>query len=400
MKAGKIVSIALLLVVTAISVYYLAFQPKDNGSSSFKELDRFLRGIVYSPFYPGETGGDILPDDGRYEKHMDMIKNLGADSVSIFAEKMPAGFFTALSNSGLSYVQIINIRLYDGTDNSDLLSEKYQAKVIEHIKEVIDHNYTVGNPDSLEYFVIGYEIEAPYIANTDRLHSKVTSFLGKTLALENRRPSEIALAKLLDATRTYEKEKYGRTHLYAHIAYPAYNILKPVGDSYIVSDSAFFSDFFDIFAINLYPSYFYDKNDAYKTDNELPLETSFSRYLNVLDKEVDKPIVISELGLSTTPGSRSGMPIYGSGTDHDAAKLFRRAYRDISRLSGVKGLFFFEFMDEYWKNGEEKDDSLIHNPDDQEEWFGLYSVADNGLGQVTLDEKTEMIQAIIGIFAH
>lgn len=374
----------LFLISTSFVVYRTITKSKELAAPQI--LSGFLKGIVYSPYYPGETGGEILPDDGRYYDHLFKIQELGANTVSVFPEKMPSGFFDALESANLSYVPIININLYDGTDNSDLLGSAYQEKVLAHIKEIIDYNYSVGRPELLTYFVLGYEINPSYIIKTNSFHSKETSFSGKFITLENRLPSEIALAKLLDAAMSYELERYGKRHLYAHISFPAYGFLRSSGNSYELDKNSFFPDFFDIIAINLYPSYFY------------PNEDNFIAYLQALSKISDKAIVISEFGLSTAPGKRDkGVPSYEDGSEIAAAKLFNLASRQIMTIPEIKGLFFFEFMDEYWKNGEELNDSVIQNSDDPEEWFGLYSVSlENNV--VILKAKPEINTAVKNIF--
>ena len=383
-KKYLILVVFLFLVLMSFVVYKAV--TKNREAAAPQTLSKFLKGIVYSPYYPGEIGGEILPDDGRYKDHLIKIQELGANTVSVFPEKMPSGFFDALEGTNLSYIPIININLYDGTDNSDLLGAAYQEKVLAHIKEIIDYNYSVGRPELLTYFVLGYEINPAYIINTNNLHSKETSFSGKFLSLENRLPAEIALAKLLDAAMSYELERYGKRHLYAHISFPAYGFLRSFGNSYEFDKNSFFPDFFDVIAINLYPSYFY------------PAEDNFIAYLESLSKLSTKPIIISEFGLSTAPGVRDdGVPTYEDGSDRAAAKLFNMAAKQVMAISEIKGLFFFEFMDEYWKNGGEVNDDDVQNPNDSEEWFGLYSVSlENDV--FVLKAKPEINAAIKNIF--
>lgn len=384
-KKYLILTVFLFTLLGAFFLYLSIFN-KNNKTASKQEWPDFLKGIVYSPYYPGETGGDILPDDGRYSAHLQEIKSLGANTLSIFPEKMPAGFFTALDEADLLYVPIININLYDGTSNEDLLSKDYQSKVISHIKEIIDYNYSTGRPEHLAYFVLGYEINPQYINLTNNLHPQEKSYSGEFISLLNRQPAEIALAKLLDAAMSYEMEVYGKRHSYAHNSFPAYGFLSQKVNLYELNPKAFFPDFFDIIAINLYPSYFY------------PDEGLFIAYLDALANLSDKPVIISEFGSSTAPGERvGGVPAYEDGSEKAAAKLFSLSARHIVGNKKIKGLFFFEFMDEHWKNGEELADASFHNPDDAEEWFGLYQIS--VLNNVfSWQEKKEMKDVVKKIF--
>ncbi len=61
-------------------------------------------------------------------------------------------------------------------------------------------------------------------------------------------------------------------------------------------------------------------------------------------------------------------------------------------------MFYFEFNDEHWKNGEEINDANYHNPNDAEEWFGVYRVIKNDLNQFVVQEKEEIVKAIKNIF--
>jgi hypothetical protein len=383
-KKYLILSLFLLAILASLFLYKLL--AKNRVEVFVPELPSFLKGIVYSPYYPGEIGGELLLNDDRYFDHLNKIKDLGANVVSVFPEKTPPNFFSALEKADLFYVPIININLYDGTDNSDLLSSSYQEKVIKHIEEIIDYNYSLGQPDRLAYFVLGYEINPDYLDLTDRLHLQETFFSGNYLSLKNRRPAEIALAKILDAAMSYEIKKYNKRHLYTHISFPAYKFLRSEKSSYVFNDLAFFPDFFDFISLNLYPSYFY------------PEEKNFIAYLQALSDISKKPLIISELGLSTAPGKReNGVPSYEDGSEKAAAKLFNSSASCISDFPKIKGLFFFEFMDEYWKNGEEEKDALIHNLSDSEEWFGLYEPSPV-VGNFTLEPKEEIIKTVSNIF--
>jgi hypothetical protein len=408
MKYIKYIIILVSLVLVALTYYY--FQNNSSFTQSFYvENSRIvnksgeilnIKGLVYSPYYPSESGGDDLPNDDRYFDHLNRIENLGANSISVFPQKMPENFFTALKESNLNYVQIIDINLYDGSDNRDLLSNDYQEKAFNHIKEIIDYNYSFKTIDKLLYFVLGYEINPTFIQYTNNYHKDINSYKGKYIEIENKTASEVALAKLLDKSINYEVKKYSHRSLYSHNSFPAYNLLD--------QNSLLFPDFFDIVSINLYPSFFYNKNDYFKEikeDSIKHVNNGFLDYLKTLDKKTNKPIVISELGLPSVNNANyiNGVPAYGDNSEKAVSSLYLRSFNDIKEFLKEKnnsfaGLFYFEFLDEWWKNGEEENDANYHNPNDPEEWFGIYSVKKNNTKQVEIQEKEEIIKALKNIF--
>lgn len=424
MKMKKISFLQFVLIVVMAMVilfyFFFNFEKEDFKETRFivknnqifdvlKNSPFKIKGIVYSPYYPGETGGENLPNDDRYFSHLKKMKNMGVNSISLFPQKMPTNFFKALDDEDLFYAQIININLYDGTDSSDLLNSNYQSKVSEYIKEIIDYNYQEGRPERLLYFALGYEINPGYLYLTNTLNRQIINYQGKFLNISNRYPVEIALAKLLDMAKDYEQEKYGRTSLYAHISFPAYSILdKEVSVHNLkTSSSSTPFDFFDIFAINIYPSYFYNSSDNLEFDEN---NSSFSGYVQNLLEKIDKPLIITELGLSSAGEIKyPSVPAYKDNSQEAVADLYMRANKDILEASAkalknsagrdnFSGFFFFEFMDEYWKNGEEENDSLQQNPNDPEEWYGIFSIKDGGSGFYKIEPKQVILEAVLNIF--
>jgi len=57
---------------------------------------------------------------------------------------------------------------------------------------------------------------------------------------------------------------------------------------------------------------------------------------------------------------------------------------------------FFELQDEWWKSGEDHTDSTRHEPEDPEEWFGLYEVGKNN----KLTPKGEIPETVRSLFAE
>ena len=55
-------------------------------------------------------------------------------------------------------------------------------------------------------------------------------------------------------------------------------------------------------------------------------------------------------------------------------------WQDIRTARGrehFSGLVFFELQDEWWKSAKDREGALRHDPDDPEQWFGIYEVGTN-----------------------
>jgi len=162
----------------------------------------YLRGMGYSPYLIGETPlfGDPPGDDARYAEHLGLVRDLGVNYLHVFPLLMPKGFFTELDKTDLVYGQ--DIWVMGGAP--DFLDPTFQANTITQIKAAIDHTYKVGRPDRLVLFSVGDELHADSIKNTDTRHSEVRDYNGKHIVVANRTPTEVALARLIDAGIDYE----------------------------------------------------------------------------------------------------------------------------------------------------------------------------------------------------
>lgn len=337
----------------------------------------FLKGIGYSPFQPGETPiwGANLPNDNRYLNHLNMIKSLNVNFLLVFPQFMPQNFFIALDTTGLIYAQDIYVNGYA----NDLLDENFQNTTIEHIKKVIDYTYSVGRPDKLVFFSVGDEINAGTIYRTDTRHPDVKNFAGNYIQLSNRTPSEVAVAKLMDAAVTYEHEKYGIKHLYCHTSWTHIGPVADRPDLEVAQESVFFADFGDIICMNIYT---YARGVITSPPGSVT-GTSYQGYIEDLLKISQKPVIVTQVGLSTSPvAPNPDITDYGGNSYEKVVTIYSQVWKDIKTATGsnvVNGISWFEFMDEWWKIGD-PDDEFSQDNNDPEEWFGMYSVnADNSL---------------------
>ncbi len=210
----------------------------------------FFRGIGYSPYLPGETPlyGDPPGNDGRYEEHLALVKDMGADYLHVFPMKMPPKFFEALDRTDLVYGQDIWVCAYE----EDFLAEEFLAKTLEDIKAAIDHTYAVGRPDRLVLFSVGDELQPASVVRTDLRHPGVRSYHGRHLSVSDRTPTEIALARLIDGAMDYELTRYGRRHLYCHTSWTHIGPIADRPDIEVPKENVIRPDLGDLVCLNVY----------------------------------------------------------------------------------------------------------------------------------------------------
>jgi hypothetical protein len=338
----------------------------------------FFKAIGYSPYLPDETPLKGAPpgDDDRYEEHIGLMKDMGVNYLHVFPTKMPPKFFTALDKTDMVYGQDIWIWAYE----EDFLAEPFLAKTMEDIKAAIDHVYAVGRPDRLVLFSVGDELQADSVVRTDARHPEVRSYKGKHIKVSNRTPTEIALARLIDGAMDYELSRYGRRHLYCHTSWTHIGPLADRADLEVPKENALTPDLADLICLNVYT---YAKGVRTSPPGSVT-GTSYQGYLEELAEQSDKPIFVTQVGLSTSPFEpKPWVPGFGGHKVEDVPSAFTAIWQDIRTAKGKEkfcGISFFELQDEWWKSGEDPTDSTRHEREDPEEWFGLYEVgADNRL---------------------
>lgn len=320
--------------------------------------------------------GDAPGNDDRYAMHMAMIRDLGANYLHVFPRLMPANFFAALEKTDMVYGQDVWIWPYE----ADFLDPQFQATTLKDIKEVIDHTYKYGLADRLVLFSIGDELQAASVISTDARHPDVHEYRGKHLTVTGRTPTEVAMAKLVDAAMDYELTRYGRRHLYCHTSWTHIGPVADRPDLEVGPKNVLLPDMGDLICLNVYTY----ANGVRTSPKGSVTGSAYQGYLEQLAREMKKPIFVTQVGLSTSPiEPKAWVPGFGGHKIEDVPEIFRSIWNDLQTARGREkfcGLAFFEFQDEWWKSGEDPTDFNQHEPEDPEEWFGIYEVrADHSL---------------------
>ncbi len=352
----------------------------------------FFRGIGYSPYLSGETPvhGAAPGDDGRYLEHFALFRELGVNYLHVFPRLMPPGFFTALDQSDLVYGQDIWVL---GTAE-DFLDQTFQAQTLEQIKEVIDHTYAVGRPERLVLFSIGDELQAEAVSRTDARHPDVHDYQGKHVVVTNRTPTEVALARLIDQAMDYELTRHGQRHLYTHTSWTHIGPLANRPDLEVARDSILVPDMGDLICLNVYT---YARGVLTSPPGSVT-GTAYQGYLEELAAATTKPLLITQVGLSTSPFEpKPWVPGFGGHRVEDVPATLRSVWQDVRSARGREkycGFVFFELHDEWWKSNKSPAEATRQDEDDPEQWFGIYAV---GKGN-TLTPKGDIPQTVRDLF--
>ena len=347
-----------------------------RGTSLFDlsrpETPVFFRGMGYSPYLPGETPvrGMAPGNDDRYDHHLALMEKMNVTYIHVFPRLMPANFFKALDRTEMVYGQDVWVWAYE----DDFLAPEFQAKTLRDIKEVIDHTYRVGRPDRLVLFSIGDELQAKCVRSTNARHPEVREYTGKHLTVTNRTATEVAMAKLVDEAMDYELSRYGRRHLYCHTSWTHIGPIADRPDLEVSREDILVPDMGDLVCLNVYTY----ANGVRTSPPGSVTGSTYQGYLEQLARESTQPILVTQVGLATSPYEpRPWVPGFGGHRVEDVPAAFRAVWRDIRTAAGKEkfsGLVFFELQDEWWKTAKGPEEALRQDEDDPEQWFGVYSV--------------------------
>jgi hypothetical protein len=278
----------------------------------------------------------------------------------------------------------------------DFLDEAFLAKTLRDLKKIIDHTYAVGRPDRLVFFSVGDELQSKSIIKTDRKHPQVNEYVGKHIAVHHRTPTEVALARLIDGAIDYELTTYGKRHLYCHSSWTHVGPLGDRRDLEVPYENVLSADMGDLVCLNIYT---YARGVRTSPPGSVT-GSSYQGYLEELAEKTDKPIFITQVGFSTSPYEpKPWVPGFGGHGIEKIPELLTEIWRDLDTAKGrekFSGLAFFELNDEWWKSGEDPTDSQRHEEGDPEEWFGLYSVDEDG----RLTAKGKLPKTVREIFSQ
>jgi beta-glucuronidase len=300
-------------------------EPKRPGTRSRVEVrgewlyvggEPFLvKGIGYSPYRPGQVPWRDRLDPAVVERDFQRIAAAGFNTIRTWSP-LPPEILTLADRYGLMVLQGIWV-----DQHGDYTLPAFQATMVEVIRREVERAKSHQN---VLAFLVGNELQPEQVFLTT---------VAETETLLRR------------AAQTVKAADPGRLVSYAN--WP----------------SLFFLDasMWDFVGFNLYP---------YEPPSVSGV-FGFRSYVEHLKRTVarDKPLIITEVGLSVSPGA-PGKSGYGGWTPKAQQAELVRLWEDLFQ-GGAQGGVIFEWNDEWWKQMESPEDAKTHEPHDPEEWFGL-----------------------------
>lgn len=329
-----------------------------------------VQGMVYVPGYPGFLPWEIesslaLPAALKANIYRDIedIKAMNANTIRFWGA--PQYCYEALKDiGGLYFIQTIWI---DGAV-ADFQAAAFKASTKTYIRQVVDRVYSVypNNDPPIIAFLVGNELSKSSILATNAAHPDLNQFQGNYITTDpSRNASEVFLAEMADYLRTYEFENYGNKTLLSYA-------------NDIRTHNIFDAPFLDFISNNAY-SYAVPYYRPF-TNLGSSSGTIFQGWLEQVKlKNLNKPLLITETGLSVSPNvNRVGPPNYGYGGNSaiDQGEGLLQNLNDINTTGlPLAGVCIHEYLDAWWKFGYQ--DSFSQDPNDIEEWFGLAQLIDS-----------------------
>jgi len=336
-----------------------------------KNNEPFLvKGMVYVPGYPGFLPWEIesslaLPAAVKANIYRDIenIKAMNANTIRFWGA--PQYCYEALKDiGGLYFLTTIWI---DG-EAEDFQAPAFKESTKNYIEEVVDRIYSVypdKRPPLLAY-ILGNELSRSSIIATDTKHPDLKHFKGNFIETDtNRTASEVFLAEMADYLRSYESENHQQQNLITYSnEIRTFNLIEtPFLD--FISNNAY------SYAVPYYRPF---------TNLGSSSGTIFQGWLEQVKlKNLNKPLLITETGLSVSPNvNRVGPPNYGYGGNSaiDQGAGLLQNLNDINTTGlPLAGVCIHEYLDAWWKFGYQ--DSFSQDPNDIEEWFGIAKIIDS-----------------------
>ena len=359
----------LFLLVLSLGLFFASDLCSAAARSSLKKItvddnyiyvngeQFFVKGICYSPLYPGEHHGRKRTK-ANVAEDLKNIKELGANTIVLYRREEEKVYREA-RKQGLMILQGIWME----QDPRDFHDDWFKRSVKRQIRNTINAiaNLQGGDySDTILAFWVGGELNPSYVSATNNRYPDFPVYEGEYYSAPyNATAAESFFAEVCDAGRQHAKETYGYDFLFTHINWPP--------------NEQMLLEFLDIVLFDIY-SYWPQSIAEYRRGSFSP--TSYQGYIEHIKSIYPKtPFIISEFGYSTAPANTNEA---GNDETDQAAELTARWHDIVTASRPIAGGSVFEWNDEWWKQGKGVDvvrnDYNTHEPEDYEEWFGVIGI--------------------------
>jgi hypothetical protein len=304
----------------------------------------YIKAVGWDPTRPGELPWtrrfdlELVDDDFR------RIREAGFNTVRTWAPMRPEELALATRH---------DLRVLQGiwvAPDADFADPEFRRETLEEVARAVEASrYSPA--------IVGY-----LVLNEPRARAVAEAGLAETRAFLR---EVVATVRALDAS--------------APIGYASWPGMEALDDPLL-----------DFVAFNLYPH----------RPRVVMEELGMVGYVTMVRTTIAKgrPLVITEFGLSVSPGRPLRTPGRGGLSDTEQARGLLEMAEDF-QTAGVAGTSVFQWSDGWWKNDDHPGDELEHDVFDPEEWFGLIAFEDvedrRGRPRPALAEMTRQQRVIL-----
>lgn len=367
----------------------------------------WVKAVNIGAALPGKHPSEFPPDDGTYERWIELVAGMNANAVRVYTIH-PPHFYRALARWNAAHPErplwlIHGVwtelppgpqeeRYDDPTWNAAFRAEMRRVVDIVHGRALIPHR--PGHASGLYVddlsrwtlaYIIGREWEPYSVVAFARQHPARAAFHGRYLSLDGGNAVDAWLAEVSEAMIAYEMERYNTQRPLAYTNWPTLDpLVHPTETTLAEEDSIrrvrkevvpempkeFDNDaigldaslvrasreypagvFASFHAYPYYPDFMvYDADYARATSPEGP--SHYFGYLRTLvDYFGDMPVLISEYGVPSSRGIAHMQPQgwhHGGHSEVHQGEINARLTRDI-HASGAAGAGLFALIDEWFK---------------------------------------------------
>jgi len=345
----------------------------------------FIKGVNMGSAVPGAWPGQLAISSEQYARWFRMIADAGFNTVRIYTLHFPR-FYEEFArynreNSDKPLYLIHGVWLNEDYPNyffPDLntLTSEFDRDIRDvvdclHGNKKLGHrfgyaygDFTADVSEWLIGIIIGREVYADEIIETDSFNPANTAYSGKHLSISDASPSEVWVSERLDRLIAHERTNYNTNRPVAFSSWLTLDPLThPSEPEWGFEDAASLDlnkmkitdapggFFISYHAYPYYPN-FISKDEKYKNVNDEMGPNPYLAYLRELREHyTNYPVMVAEFGLPTSWGnarfSPSGMN-HGGVTEEEQGKYTMRMFHNIydTRYCGA---IMFSWMDEWFK---------------------------------------------------
>ena len=364
----------------------------------------WIKGVNIGAALPGKHPSEFPPDDGTYERWLELVADMGANTLRVYTVH-PPHFYQALARWNEHHSDRI-LRLIQGVWTElppGKLAERYDDRIWREgfraeARRVVDllHGHAAIDPRpghaSGRYltdvspwvlaYITGREWEPYSVVEYSRLHPDRTSFRGRFIHLAGGNATEVWLAEECDFLLAYEAQHYNTLRPIAYTNWPTLDPLHHPTESTRNEESRlrtwklpeppkeYDNDAIGLDAVKMqptaanpagtfasyhaYPYYpdFIGLDPGYARARSPEGPSAYYGYLRELvEHHGTMPVVISEYGVPSSRGIAHVQPQgwnHGGHSETEQAEIDARLTRDI-QAAGAAGAVIFAIIDEWFK---------------------------------------------------